>query len=50
MNGAAGLFSRMRRAEIGHHHVAGACLVGYAQEWWRCDLMNDFNRVLVILA
>ncbi len=32
-NGAEEFFSRMRRAEIGHHHhIAGAYLVRYAQE------------------
>lgn len=38
-NGAEGFFSRMRRAEIGHHHhVAGPYLVRYAQEAsWRED-------------
>jgi hypothetical protein len=38
-NGAESLFSRMRRAEIGHHHhVAGAYLVRYAQApAWRED-------------
>jgi hypothetical protein len=38
-NGAEGSFSRMRRAEIGHHHhVAGAYLIRYAQESaWRED-------------
>jgi transposase-like protein len=38
-NGAEEFFSRMRRAEIGHrHHVAGPCLVRYAQESaWRED-------------
>jgi transposase-like protein len=38
-NGAESFFSRLRRAEIGHHHhVAGAYLVRYAQEMaWRED-------------
>src|SRR5665213_2566277 len=38
-NGAEEFFSRMRRAEIGHHHhIAGAYLVRYAQEGaWRED-------------
>ena len=38
-NGAESFFSRMRRAEIGHHHhIAGAYLVRYAQESaWRED-------------
>jgi hypothetical protein len=31
-------FSRLRRAEIIHHHIAGAYLLRYAQEpWWRED-------------
>jgi hypothetical protein len=31
--GAEEFFSRMRRAEIGHHHhIAGAYLIRYAQE------------------
>ncbi len=36
-NGAEEFLSRMRRAEIGHHHhIAGAYLVRYAQEFaWR---------------
>jgi hypothetical protein len=38
MNGAEEFFSRMRRAEIGHHHIAGTYLVRYAQESaWRED-------------
>ena len=38
-NGAEEFFSRMRRAEIGHHHhIAGAYLIRYAQEAsWRED-------------
>jgi transposase-like protein len=38
-NAAEGFFSRMRRAEIGHHHhIAGAYLLRYAQEAsWRED-------------
>ena len=38
-NGAEGYFSRLRRAEVGHHHhVAGAYLARYAQEMaWRED-------------
>lgn len=38
-NGAESFFSRIRRAEIGHHHhIAGAYLVRYAQEAsWRED-------------
>jgi hypothetical protein len=42
-NGAESFFSRMRRAEIGHHHhIAGTYLVRYAQEAaWR----EDYRRV-----
>jgi hypothetical protein len=38
-NGAEEFFSRMRRAEIGHHHhIAGPYLIRYAQEAaWRED-------------
>lgn len=38
-NGAEEFFSRMRRAEIGHHHhIAGVYLIRYAQEAaWRED-------------
>ena len=38
-NGAEEFFSRLRRAEIGHHHhIAGAYLIRYAQESaWRED-------------
>ena len=38
-NGAEEFFSRLRRAEIGHHHhIAGTYLVRYAQESaWRED-------------
>ena len=38
-NGAESFFSRMRRAEIGHHHhISGLYLVRYAQELaWRED-------------
>jgi transposase-like protein len=45
-NGAEGYFSRLRRAEIGHHHhVAGAYLVRYAQEMaWREDHRRVDNR------
>jgi hypothetical protein len=43
-NGAEEFCSRMRRAEIGHHHhIAGAYLVRYAQEAaWR----EDHRRVV----
>ena len=45
-NGAEEFFSRMRRAEIGHHHhIAGAYLVRYAQESaWREDHRRQDNR------
>lgn len=38
-NDAKSYFSRLRRAEAGHHHsVAGVCLLRYAQEAsWRED-------------
>jgi hypothetical protein len=37
-NWAEEFFSRMRRAEIGHHHIAGQYLLRYAQEaTWRED-------------
>jgi hypothetical protein len=44
-NNAEGFFSRMRRAEIGHHHhVAGPYLVRFAQEMaWREDHRRDRN-------
>ena len=44
-NGAEGFFSRLRHAEIGHHHhVAGAYLVWYAQESaWREDHRRAAN-------
>ena len=44
-NGAEEFFSRMRRAEIGHHHhIAGAYLVRYAQEAaWREDHRREDN-------
>lgn len=42
-NGAEEFFSRMRRAEIGHHHhIAGAYLVRYAQE---AAFREDARRV-----
>ena len=42
-NGAESFFSRIRRAEIGHHHhIAGQYLVRYAQESaWR----EDYRRL-----
>ena len=55
-NGAEGFFSRLRRAEIGHHHhVAGSYLVRYAQEAsWREDnrrvTNGDQTRNVVALA
>ena len=48
-NGAEEFFSRMRRAEIGHHHhIAGAYLVRYAQEAaWREDARRVDNGTQV---
>ena len=48
-NGAEEFFSRMRRAEIGHHHhIAGAYLVRYAQELaWREDHRRTTNGTQV---
>lgn len=48
-NGAEEFFSRMRRAEIGHHHhVAGPYLVRYAQEAaWREDKRRVSNGTQV---
>jgi transposase-like protein len=48
-NGAEEFFSRMRRAEIGHHHhIAGAYLVRYAQEAsWREDNRRVSNGAQV---
>ncbi len=44
-NMAEGFFSRMRRAEIGHHHhIAGTYLIRYAQEAsWREDHRRTSN-------
>jgi transposase-like protein len=44
-NWAEEFFSRMRRAEIGHHHhIAGAYLLRYAQEaTWREDNRREAN-------
>ena len=44
-NGAEEFFSRMRRAEIGHHHhIAGTYLIRYAQESaWREDHRRGSN-------
>ena len=53
-NGAEEFFSRMRRAEIGHHHhIAGAYLVRYAQESaWREDhrRMDNGRQVRTVSA
>ena len=48
-NGAEEFFSRLRRAEIGHHHhIAGAYLVRYAQESaWREDHRRVDNKTQV---
>jgi hypothetical protein len=44
-NAAESYFSRLRRAELGHHHhIAGPYLVRYAQEAaWREDLRRVSN-------
>jgi hypothetical protein len=44
-NGAESYFSRLRRAELGHHHhIAGPYLLRYAQEAaWREDLRRVSN-------
>ena len=53
-NGAEEFFSRMRRAEIGHHHhVAGPYLIRYAQEAsWREDhrRVSNGHRVQNVMA
>jgi transposase-like protein len=48
-NGAESFFSRMRRAEVGHHHhLAGTYLARYAQESaWREDHRRDPNGTQV---
>jgi transposase-like protein len=48
-NGAESYFSRLRRAEIGHHHhIAGRYLIRYAQESaWREDHRRVANGTLV---
>src|SRR6266550_1721458 len=48
-NNAESFFSRMRRAEIGHHHhLAGPYLARFAQESaWREDHRRDPNGVQV---
>ncbi len=43
-NWAEEFFSRMRRAETGHHHIAGPYLLRYAQEAsWREDHRRESN-------
>ena len=44
-NGAESYFSRLRRAELGHHHhIAGSYLIRYAQEAaWREDMRRVSN-------
>ena len=44
-NGTESFFSRLRRAEVGHHHhIAGAYLARYAQESaWREGHRLDSN-------
>ena len=43
-NGSESYFSRLRRAELGHRHIAGPYLVRYAQEAaWREDLRRVSN-------
>jgi len=53
-NGAEGFFSRMRRAEIGHHHhIAGIYLARYAQEAsWREDhrRVDNGRQVQVVMG
>jgi transposase-like protein len=56
-NGAEEFFSRMRRAELGHHHhISGAYLVRYAQEaafredHRRQDNGGQFKRVVELVA
>lgn len=46
---AESYFSRIRRAEIGHHHhIAGPYLLRYAQEHaWREDARRVDNRAQV---
>jgi hypothetical protein len=48
-NGAESFFSRMRRAEIEHHHhIAGAYLIRHAQESaWREDHRRADNAIQV---
>ena len=53
-NGAEEFFSRLRRAEIGHHHhLAGAYLARYAQEAaWRDDhrRLSNGEQVRAVVA
>lgn len=53
-NGAEAFFSRLRRAEIGHHHhIAGPYLVRYAQESaWRENhrRMDNGRQVATVSA
>jgi hypothetical protein len=51
-NNAESFFSRMRRAQIGHHHhLAGPYLIRFAQEAsWREDHRRDPNGVQVDLV
>ena len=56
-NGAEAFFSRLRRAEIGHHHhIAGAYLARYAREAaWRDDHRRlstgaQFHSVVSLVA
>jgi hypothetical protein len=48
-NNAESFFSRMRRAEIGHHHhLAGPYLIRFAQEAsWREDHRKEPNGIQV---
>jgi hypothetical protein len=53
-NGAESLFSRLRRAEAGHHHhIAGAYFARYAQEsGWREDnrRLTNGDQVKAVIA
>jgi hypothetical protein len=47
-NGAESFFSRIRRAEQGHHHISGVYLGRYAQESaWREDHRRADNGAQV---
>jgi hypothetical protein len=50
-NWAEEFFSRMRRAETGHHHhIAGAYLLRYAQESsWRDVLLRKANMLILTI-